>query len=50
MKNAIPPSTTTAPIAINTAELPENALPLPAVADVVTVGVAVVVVAVGTDG
>ena len=50
MNSAIPPSTTIAPIAMITAELPLNALPPPAVAVVWTVGTAVVVVGVETDG
>ena len=50
MKIAIPPSTTIAPIAMMIAELPVNPLPLPAVAVVWIVGVAVVVVGIETDG
>jgi hypothetical protein len=49
MKTAIPPSTTIAPIAMMSAELPLNALPPPAVAVVWIVGVAAVVVGVDTD-
>ena len=51
MKNPIPPSTTTAPIAMKIAEPPENALPLPAAGVVLTVGAAVeLVVGIETDG
>lgn len=48
MKYEIPPSTMSAPIAMKIAELPENALPLPAVALVLIVGAAVVLVVVGS--
>ena len=44
MNSEIPPSTTSAPIPMMSAELPVNALPLPAVADVEIVGAAAVVV------
>jgi hypothetical protein len=49
MNSEMPPSTTSAPIPMMTAELPVNALPPPAVAEVETVGAAVVVSA-ETDG
>jgi hypothetical protein len=50
MKNEIPPSTTSAPIAMMMAELPVNALPLPAVLVVEIVGTAVEVVGIDTLG
>jgi hypothetical protein len=50
MNSEIPPSTTIAPIAMMIAELPVNPLPLPAVAVVWIVGVAVVEVGIETDG
>ncbi len=43
MKNEMPPSTTIAPIAMMTAELPDNPLPLPALVAVLIVGAPVVV-------
>jgi hypothetical protein len=50
MKNEMPPSTTSAPIAMMMAELPVKALPLPAVLVVEIVGTAVVVVGIDTLG
>jgi hypothetical protein len=50
MKKEMPPSTMSAPIAMMSAELPENALPLPAVGVVVIVGTAVVVDGIDTLG
>jgi len=50
MYSEIPPSTTIAPTAMMIAELPVNPLPLPAVAVVWIVGVAVVDVGIETEG
>jgi hypothetical protein len=50
MYSAIPPSTTSAPIAMMIAELPLKPLPLPAVAVVLMVGVGVDVDGIDTLG